>query len=133
MGWKEQQNGNYFQIPKLQYLVHNTETQLQHAHFKTLIQQSTNLPPTVDRYSTNSLPIFYPQLTLSMLANTVKCQPIHHSLYRLSVDRHIDQHVDQYSANMLTNILADSVNQYSIEGCTNYTRSTFSAAKRAFI
>lgn len=109
-----------------------------------------DMPPIVDRHSTNSqhtidtphidrvmtgiLAMYWPTCWLTqsqVLANTpfttsVECRPT----YR-STCRPIEQlRVNQYSANTLTDISADGVNQYSINGCTNYTRPAFSTVSK---
>ena len=80
----------------------NTETQLPYSDFSIHVlyeSQLTDMPPIVDRYSTDSRAIFHRHLALPALA---ECRPVYWLTYRLadtqsSVSRHIDQHVNQYS------------------------------------
>ena len=86
-------------------------------------QQSTDIPPTIDTPHISQVTTRY---TGHVSADTpfiisVECTPT----YRSTCQPIQWSRVNQYLANTLIDISADSVNQYLIKRCTNYTRSAF--------
>lgn len=114
----------------------NTETQLPYSDFSIHVLYDS---VTVDRYATDSGPIFHLQSSNIPPTFGTPC------IYWLSVDWCIGQHigrstrgrvsadistcqlirqskVDRFSADTSTDISADIANWYSTKGCTNCTR-----------
>ena len=99
-----------------------------------LHRQSTDIPQTVYQYSTDNWHSLYQlrvnRYTCHVSANMSTCSWVSvNTLAAISVECRPTYGltcwptVNRYGDRESTDISADSVNRYSIEGCTNYTRS----------